>query len=279
MTYNEADLKKAIALIKSGDTKTGGQLLHDLLKKDRNVETAWLWMAACVETDEDKRFCLREALRINPANLLTQKALAQLTPAVMMDQQAPIAPSTQQNMPIAAQPDQPPAAPPLYAVFSPDPSRPPSASEVAAAQRLREINDGKARTRNSRILAYILFGIGGVCILCVLAIAGGNALLQNFIAQSRKVEYQVEYLITNTDRSLVDAEYVDEAQDYQAVTIHRSPWRATFTMHGLSQAQVIAYHGAGTGTLTCELRVNGKLIAHNSTSAKNKAITCSGLVR
>ncbi|MBV5343123.1 hypothetical protein JZU68_05765 [bacterium] len=42
------DLQQAIQLIKSGDKKTGGEILAKLVTLDPDNEGAWLWLSACV---------------------------------------------------------------------------------------------------------------------------------------------------------------------------------------------------------------------------------------
>jgi len=73
-------IKQAIAAIKAGDKNTGSQILHDILKMDRNNLLAWLWMSACVDKKEDKIYCLREVLRIDPDNNNAKMGIAHLTP-------------------------------------------------------------------------------------------------------------------------------------------------------------------------------------------------------
>ena len=71
-------LDTAIAAIKSGDKATGLRLLHDLLKNDPANETAWIWLATCVDDVGKKIYCLKKALTINPSNQVVIKALSRL---------------------------------------------------------------------------------------------------------------------------------------------------------------------------------------------------------
>lgn len=72
-------LEQAIQLIRSGDKKTGGKLLAEIVKQDPRNETAWLWLAGCFDNDEKKKFCLKKALEINPDNTKAWDALNKLT--------------------------------------------------------------------------------------------------------------------------------------------------------------------------------------------------------
>jgi hypothetical protein len=80
---HEEELDQAVALIKAGKKLEAVPLLKNILKADRDVELAWLWLSACVETQDDKKYCYQEALRINPSNPHAKKALEQLKPAPM----------------------------------------------------------------------------------------------------------------------------------------------------------------------------------------------------
>jgi len=62
------DLQKAITFIKSGQKKQGGQILAEIVKQQPNNESAWLWLAHCVNTNQQKIYCLNKALEINPKN-------------------------------------------------------------------------------------------------------------------------------------------------------------------------------------------------------------------
>jgi len=71
-------LQQAITAIKSGNKGNGAQILTQLVKQDPANETAWLWLSVCVESTEQKRYCLNRALEINPNNRDARQALAQL---------------------------------------------------------------------------------------------------------------------------------------------------------------------------------------------------------
>jgi tetratricopeptide (TPR) repeat protein len=75
MSQEEEELKQAIALINTGKKTEGVLILKSIIKTNRNNELAWLWLSYCAEKPEDKIFCFREALRINPNNEQTKKAL------------------------------------------------------------------------------------------------------------------------------------------------------------------------------------------------------------
>lgn len=69
-------LQEAINFIKSGDKKTGQQLLAQVLKADPQNEMAWLWMSNVVDNDNQRRQCLEYVLRINPNNEMAHRGMA-----------------------------------------------------------------------------------------------------------------------------------------------------------------------------------------------------------
>ena len=82
------ELKQAIQLIKSGEKEAGKNLLIRLVKNDPKNENAWLWLSS-VTNGEQRIYCLKKVLEINPQNEKTQAYLKQLT-----SQEIPIKQST-----------------------------------------------------------------------------------------------------------------------------------------------------------------------------------------
>jgi tetratricopeptide (TPR) repeat protein len=61
-------LQEAVTAIESGDKERGKQLLVQLLKRDEDHQSAWLWMTHCVAERDVKRECFERVLEINPDN-------------------------------------------------------------------------------------------------------------------------------------------------------------------------------------------------------------------
>jgi hypothetical protein len=78
-------LSYAIQLAKAGNKDKALPLLKEIIRADPDNETAWLWLHACVDQNEQKVYCLQQALRINPYNQGAQRALEKLT---LQDHQA-----------------------------------------------------------------------------------------------------------------------------------------------------------------------------------------------
>jgi hypothetical protein len=56
----------------------GDDLFAQGLRDDSNLEMDWLWLAIQVRTDDQRAYCLRRALCINPRSALARRGLTQL---------------------------------------------------------------------------------------------------------------------------------------------------------------------------------------------------------
>src|SRR5215211_1196292 len=72
------NLQQAIALIKAGNKKQGGQMLADIVKSDPRNVNAWLWLSSCVNTDEQRIYCLKKVLAIDSNHKVALSALSKL---------------------------------------------------------------------------------------------------------------------------------------------------------------------------------------------------------
>jgi hypothetical protein len=64
----EALLRDGIAAAKAGNKAQAQENLREVVALDENNEKGWLWLAAVVESEEEKRVCLSNVLVINPGN-------------------------------------------------------------------------------------------------------------------------------------------------------------------------------------------------------------------
>lgn len=68
-------LRTAINAIAQGDRARARDLLTRLLRADQTNASYWLWMSAVVENRKERIYCLRNALRLDPANQLAHLGL------------------------------------------------------------------------------------------------------------------------------------------------------------------------------------------------------------
>ncbi len=72
-------IQQAETAIKAGDTKTGFQILREVLAENPNSERAW-WVMSGLVPREQRAHCLNQVLRINPGNQLARETLEKLRP-------------------------------------------------------------------------------------------------------------------------------------------------------------------------------------------------------
>lgn len=81
-------IHQAEEAIRGGDTRTGFEILQEVLAKDPNSERAW-WVMSGLVPREQRAHCLNQVLRINPENQFARDALLKLTPAKPDPESAP----------------------------------------------------------------------------------------------------------------------------------------------------------------------------------------------
>jgi len=75
-------LNTAIQLIQSGHRQSAVPVLREIIQENPADEHAWLWLYTCVDQVEQKKLCLQNVLKLNPANQQAREALAALTAPV-----------------------------------------------------------------------------------------------------------------------------------------------------------------------------------------------------
>ena len=80
--------QRGINAMKASDRASARKLLAAALQQDQNDATAWLWLAAAMETPDQRIDCLRQVLKIDPNNQAAIKGLAALGAPVSAEQPA-----------------------------------------------------------------------------------------------------------------------------------------------------------------------------------------------
>lgn len=71
-------LLKGIALCQAGRRRHAGRLFVDILREEPYNEQAWWWLAACVDSKQQKRECFERVLVLNPLHHEARTALRAL---------------------------------------------------------------------------------------------------------------------------------------------------------------------------------------------------------
>ena len=261
MTH-EDDLKKAVSLIKAGNKQAGAQTLRAILKQNRNHERAWLWMTACVETDNERRYCLDQVLRINPDNATARSALEKLNPQT----------SASAPPPTAAKSAEP--------TFSDGPLTPGSPATPSAKDDPFLPGRTKKQNTNRLILIAVLafLGIGTLWALCAGAVYlyinnRINRLTEN---NSENTVYVVEYIVDG-DAVPTGMIYTNAAGETEDWEVSEVPYSETFTMPAATSLMLIAENRSGVGSVRCEIKVNGVTVDAQINGEPGGQATCYGI--
>src|SRR5512146_826638 len=92
-------LQQGIAAARAGQQAQARHLLQEAVKRDPRSEPAWLWLSSVAKDDQERIFCLKQLLAINPNNENAIKGLKQLgvggpSPIKPITPIAPTAPTT-----------------------------------------------------------------------------------------------------------------------------------------------------------------------------------------
>lgn len=121
-------VKQGIPLFQSGDREQAAQYFHKATKADPKNQAAWIWLAQCVDSDQDKRQCLEQAANINPKSKAGVRAQAELDHL----------PPEPELPPLAAAPPAYTPPPPVNAPFTP-PGSPQYVSQTAQSSLMQRL--------------------------------------------------------------------------------------------------------------------------------------------
>lgn len=205
----ETWLGQGIAAAKAGDAAAAKELLLYVLKQDERDETAWLWLASVVESEEEQRICLDNVLTIDPAN---QNARAWL--AAMEEPAVTYEPAAGER--VVSLEELFPAAPAQEASLSPpEPSGCPYCGQLADADARRCPQCGKHLVVERPIksttphmiwflsgswvlLAAIYLAVNGITVSVLLAVLGST---QQSVGASYMQDVISTYLIDLSPRA------------------------------------------------------------------------------
>ena len=74
----DSPLERAIQAVQSGRRQSARILLAQVVRQEPDNERAWLWLAASIDDDGQKLYCLQQALRVNPRNAAVAQSVEAL---------------------------------------------------------------------------------------------------------------------------------------------------------------------------------------------------------
>ncbi|GAB4576219.1 MAG: hypothetical protein Kow0077_31610 [Anaerolineae bacterium] len=84
-------LQQGIAAAKAKQNDEARRLLQNAIRLDPDNETAWLWLSSVARDKQERVFCLRQILRINPQNEMALKGLRAMGVPVSAESGTPAA--------------------------------------------------------------------------------------------------------------------------------------------------------------------------------------------
>lgn len=275
----DEDLNLAIEIIKRGDRITGGRMLSKILKDDPKNERAWLWLSACLDDPEKKRYCLNQVRKIAPRNRSAVRALTRLgqptVPAIQFG-------NGQEEQPAS---EQPAGESPAVDVDSMSPSfedlearlRTFTLAEedgsnqtvTAPAEGSQSMPADPPQRKPTRLLLSILVGVVLTCCLC-------TAATLVFVEVQRTRMHTVEYTISGGSANAV-VRFTDDQGDTARVETPL-PFYKGYSMRGLTAISLMAVDEHSSSSLSCEIKVDGEVWRRYTAKEAGEAVMCMGVL-
>ncbi len=157
-------LRAGIAAVKAGETAHASKLLIQVVQADPNSELGWLWLGFCRTVSDQRAYCFRRVLAINPNNTEARRQLESLNKPATTPQPSQTPVSTPSKI----------SHPPLTESYA---TTPPARVKPSPVSRLKKQPQNK-RKPNNGIMIWI--GGGLALLLCVATV--GIILLGRIIS-------------------------------------------------------------------------------------------------
>lgn len=146
-------LKAGIAAAKANDSVSASNLLSQVVRADPNSELGWLWLGYCRDVPQQREYCFRKALSINPENVEARRQIEILNhPVVSFRDSNPTSPLSNSNTPVVETPNTAPLVD----------------QNVTAPLHTKETSSKKARGNNNK--TFIWVGIGILLLFCIAVV-------------------------------------------------------------------------------------------------------------
>ena len=165
----EENLQAGIAAARAGDLARAASFFARVVKEDPGSEQGWFLLASCLSDVEQRKFCYRRALALNPGNTRAARKLDELTMATLTPV-SPFLPSEpdEQEPREAPEPDTPPPPTPFDTIRE-EPRTPYRTPEIPMPPREEE--EPKPTRKSSSMSVVWISAFASLLILCGLATA------------------------------------------------------------------------------------------------------------
>ncbi|MDX1436904.1 MAG: tetratricopeptide repeat protein [Anaerolineales bacterium] len=107
---DDAMLNEAIEAARAGKTARARDLLTRLLRTDQTNPEYWLWMSSVVESKNEKIYCLKTVLKLDPDNKMAKRGLVLLGEEQPAEAVTPVAPVRKETYKVEEIPSHQPSA-------------------------------------------------------------------------------------------------------------------------------------------------------------------------
>ena len=150
-------LRAGIAAAKANDSVGASNLLSQVVRADPNSELGWLWLGYCRDVPQQREYCFRKALSINPENVEAKRQIEILNhPVVSFRDSNPTVPLSDSshitNTPVVETPK----------------TLPPIDRNNPAPPQTKKTNSKKARRNDNK--AFLWVGIGIIMLFCIAVV-------------------------------------------------------------------------------------------------------------
>jgi len=256
-TINEL-LQEGIRAAKGGQVDKARRILKRVLEQEPHNEMAWLWLSSVVETDEQCMACLENVLAIDPHHQAARRGLQALR---------------QKAVTIKPLPEE--------AVAVPTPTAP-VASRPQTKKWYRQgwfllltfllctplwaliVLTDQDQGTGVKILAGILLLVS-VVLIC--------PLVKEFISVPTltPTTYQVTYQVTGSAQRASVTYWTADGMEQRTVDL---PWKRTFKAQEHQIIGVVAQNESDSGSIKCEILVNGKVTKTATSTGAYSLVTC-----
>lgn len=234
------NLQNGITAFKSGKREDARKYLIAAVKENPKDENAWGWLYQVANNDNERIECLKKVTAINPNNEKAKQLLNQLL------------------------------APPLTptpAMTNPPPLAPSPA--VAIPPQQRQVNSPIAEQKKSNnVLWLVIAVISALSILCCILLFASSG--------SGSTNIKVKYVVTGSASSAF-VTYFNEQGGTEQVDSYL-PFEKDLSVSFGAPLSLVAQN-SGSGSLTCEIWINGEKVKTSTTTADYGVVTCSDFAK
>jgi pimeloyl-ACP methyl ester carboxylesterase len=172
---SQADILQAgIAAVKSGDRERAAGLLAQVIKADPNSEEGWYWLGLSLSAPDQRDYCFRRVLALNPDHGKARQQLERLTAPPFTDDEAaatPVSPppAVAGRMDDFMQPIAPRVSPFVNELADAQEIKPAAAGAMRTAFEVERPKASAPPAKKSKQSPALLLGSVGILLICCIA--------------------------------------------------------------------------------------------------------------